>query len=437
MRRGRRTWEMVADGRNDDAKQIGQGNNGPPREEGGATALDKQCIFRKQIARGGSMTRLLHQPNSGLSAGDELLAALGDEKWTRFDGAVAFAKRSGVAQISEALQKFADRTGAIRLTVGIDARGTTREGLETLLEALGGRARVFHNAATNPHPSFHPKVFLFSSDTSALLIVGSSNLTFGGLFSNHEASMVIELNLKRDEDAMAFKQVIDMLSMWYDDAALTRELSNELILELSAAEMLGTESGAAPQAVEAEPDEATAAPRVAAALFGADPARGLPRIPHRAASTVQTPAPQLAAATPPPLTVSWSKVLSATDAQHPPRVGSNPTGNLRLVKAGHDINHRTFFRRELFGHLIWTVSADSRGNSIELAEASVEVTVNGNNYGQVTFIIDHAPHREAGQDNHTTVLHWGDFTGVLTQTNLTDRTLVIENRTGDLYLQIS
>jgi len=40
---------------------------------------------------------------------------------------------------------------------------------------------------------------------------------------------------------------------------------------------------------------------------------------------------------------------------HPPTLGSNPTGNLKLTQAGHNIDWRTYFRYEMFGDLDWSV----------------------------------------------------------------------------------
>ena len=43
---------------------------------------------------------------------------------------------------------------------------------------------VFHNPL--PH-TFHPKLYLFKSDDHAEMVMGSGNLTEGGLYTNYEA----------------------------------------------------------------------------------------------------------------------------------------------------------------------------------------------------------------------------------------------------------
>ena len=70
---------------------------------------------------------------------------------------------------------------------------------------------------------------------------------------------------------------------------------------------------------------------------------------RRPAASVQQPVDRSISR--PDFTVAkrWWKALSASDAQHPPRPTSAVTGNLRLSKAGHPIDHKTYFRRDFFG----------------------------------------------------------------------------------------
>ena len=118
--------------------------------------------------------------------GSHLLRELANEKWTRLDAAVAFVKMSGVKQIGAPLYDFASRA-RVRLTVGIDHQGSSLEGIRNhaFWLILGGAASdlyVLQNPAGSPRSTFHPKMWLFRSDSEALLICGSGNLTGGGLF---------------------------------------------------------------------------------------------------------------------------------------------------------------------------------------------------------------------------------------------------------------
>lgn len=119
-----------------------------------------------------------------------LQACLQDESYTRFRFSVAFARWSGLALLDEDLQAFALRTRTgIEAFVGIDLGGTTIEALTYLYELPKTRVSVVQSNMNGV--VFHPKVFDFSGPAGSLSVVGSSNLTTGGLFSNIEASLVV------------------------------------------------------------------------------------------------------------------------------------------------------------------------------------------------------------------------------------------------------
>ena len=173
---------------------------------------------------------LLLQPHRN-RLGEVLNLCLQDPRWTTFRAAVAFVKRSGVIQIAGSLRAFAQR-GHIRMTVGVDMGGTSVEGLASLLECLGGRgeAWVFHN---ENGPTFHPKMYVFSNDRNAEVIIGSGNLTRGGLFDNYEASIALTLNLTDADDHALFTSLEDILDAYTDRVpgtavALTHETLERL-----------------------------------------------------------------------------------------------------------------------------------------------------------------------------------------------------------------
>jgi hypothetical protein len=125
--------------------------------------------------------------------GVELADLLANDYWTRFDAAVAWVRRSGLRHLVPALTDFLQRGGAIRIVVGIDIENTSKEGLEELL-VLGRYGNIQTIIRHNEHPSvtFHPKVYLFSNDKNARLIVGSNNLTESGLYTNTEAGLQVD-----------------------------------------------------------------------------------------------------------------------------------------------------------------------------------------------------------------------------------------------------
>lgn len=131
--------------------------------------------------------------------GRTLASVLADElskgPWRSLDAAVAWVRRSGTHYLSPPLAEFLGRDKSLRLIVGTDLFGTSIEGLQDLLTlTLLGDAKVFVQAP-NRNSTFHPKVYLFQSAEKGKLIVGSSNLTGGGLATNREVSLEIAASL--------------------------------------------------------------------------------------------------------------------------------------------------------------------------------------------------------------------------------------------------
>ena len=149
--------------------------------------------------------------------------------WTNFRAAVAFVKRSGVRHIERSLTAFAER-GDVQIIVGIDHRGTSFEGLQDLLAAVlpTGRIIVFHNPGSL---TFHPKLFLFKSDVAAELLIGSGNLTAGGLYNNYEVGIAYTLDLAEADDAEVLASVERMLDTWSDEASGTASVLDAELLD--------------------------------------------------------------------------------------------------------------------------------------------------------------------------------------------------------------
>ena len=155
----------------------------------------------------------IHQPAPSNRLGDFLKDNLAG-RWTHFRAAVAFVKRSGVRHVAPALTAFA-RTGHAEIIAGIDHRGTSSEGLRDLLYAVSPRGRiiVFHNRLPF---TFHPKAYLFKSSTAAEVLVGSGNLTEGGLFTNYEATLGLSLDLTEPKQAAVLQSLERVLDSWSD-----------------------------------------------------------------------------------------------------------------------------------------------------------------------------------------------------------------------------
>lgn len=129
---------------------------------------------------------LMNQPFNG-QLGTLLLEQLNSSEYHTLNIAVAFAKNSGVLRIKDALQSFRERSGRVNVYVGVDLGGTSYEAL-TALRLYTDSLSVVHSESGQ---TFHSKVFQFVGLHKSLMIVGSHNLTGGGLWTNFESSVHI------------------------------------------------------------------------------------------------------------------------------------------------------------------------------------------------------------------------------------------------------
>jgi hypothetical protein len=363
--------------------------------------------------------------------GLQLAELLRDDAFDELTVVVAWARFRGLWRLREELEAFKGR-GASTILLGIDEDGATRPGLLLAIE-LFSRAFVFHDERPG---TFHPKLYLARGASAARLLVGSGNLTPGGLFSNVEASLDARFDLATEREHPALAGAEAFVRALLDERDAWSRLTPGLVDELVATQRYGVAGvergraggapgGAGPADAGVEGDAAGGRRLFGAASFAA---AALPPIDDagraRQAELEVEDGPGAAATggggtaggggpgAPPTVLATWSKTLSRADAQQPKDAArTNPTGVLRLAKAGNPIDWRTYFRRVLFGPATWTTGVDRRGNPIETARVPFAVVVGGSSLGVVTLRVDHAPHREAGQSNVPTILHWGDTLG--------------------------
>lgn len=129
---------------------------------------------------------LMSQPFSG-QLGDRLIELLDSGEFHTLNIAVAFAKNSGVLRVKNALENFRKSGGTVNVYVGVDLDGTSYEALTALL-LYTDTLNVVHSEKGQ---TFHSKIYQFLGNLKCLLVVGSHNLTGGGLWTNFESSTLI------------------------------------------------------------------------------------------------------------------------------------------------------------------------------------------------------------------------------------------------------
>lgn len=397
--------------------------------------------------------RFVGQPFSeDAQIGRVLRDALNDDELASLWIATAWAKRSGLSRIRSAVTEFTERGGASQVIVGIDEGGATREGLELCLE-LFRESFVYHDPGTR---TFHPKLYAVEGTDRAVIVIGSGNLTRGGLFTNYEAALVLEAARDDDEDWQVRDDARAYFDRLLDGGDAIRPLDPDLIDVLEAEGWVTSEARQnARRAAESRQR------RQRRRLFGGAvgglagaPAPELPALPDEEEDedSVLTPpeaapapppapppapahaaAPPAAPAAPPQVVARWRKRLPASDAQH--QVG-NITGNVRLTQAREfngAIPFLTYFRYDFFGNETWISSRDRNNNVLEIATVPFDTTIMGVARGVVPLEIDHAPHRESEQHNHATVLHWGPLAPIMRQRDYTGRVLELARLSDGSY----
>lgn len=131
---------------------------------------------------------LMNQPFSG-ELGNRLIELLDSKDYHTLNIAVAFAKNSGVLRIKDAIERFREQGGKVNVYVGVDLGGTSYEALTNLLLHTDSLS-VVHSEKGQ---TFHPKIYHFVGKDKGLAVVGSHNLTAGGLWTNFESSVLIPL----------------------------------------------------------------------------------------------------------------------------------------------------------------------------------------------------------------------------------------------------
>jgi hypothetical protein len=364
--------------------------------------------------------------------------------------AVAWAKRSGLGRVWDALNEFRNQGGTVTLVLGVSEGGATREGLELALE-LADHPYVFHD----PRRTFHPKVYFASSPSRRSLLIGSSNLTAGGLSWNYEASMWVDWEAGEDTT------VTEGVLMWFDmliaATGSCRPLTAELIDQLERSDdiLLGSETRArrvrTKKSDTPEDNDSTNVSTIGglfkpvtsglrklpglSAKFappGGPPPAGSTEHPQAAGKALKTPAHAAAA----PFSVTdvqrrWFKQLDNTAAQQVKSTNSRATGNLRLSKEGAAVNHTTYFREDFFGDLPWT-STEGKESEQEVV-VTFRTWIDGDDFDLQELRLSHDPRRISNQGNVPTVLHWGQLSKVLRRTNYVGHYVSLERTKGGAY----
>jgi HKD family nuclease len=178
---------------------------------------------------------VLAQPFGDRALGEVLGSELREGDWETFRAVVAFLKQSGFRHVAAPLDSFLDRVDSeVVIAVGIDHDGTSLEGLQDLWRLMHDRGElfVFKEGQGGPSRTFHPKAYLFERAEEALALIGSGNLTAGGLFVNHELTVSIALDLNHAESVAFHTDLRSAIDEWQRSGPACRLVDASLLQAL-------------------------------------------------------------------------------------------------------------------------------------------------------------------------------------------------------------
>lgn len=349
---------------------------------------------------------------------------------------VAFVNEGGVTEIEERMNQFASRTMVI---AGIRNGITSYQGLRRLRSIIGNRLYVFDTGTR--YILFHPKLYLAVGNLVGKLIIGSANLTLGGLSNNVEASVIADFDITVEEDKRVIDEISEVMTGLPDEypAHVTQIRSDKQIEELLTSGRIVDENQLPPVTpANLAPDlNADTIPPIKLKV----PTRRRKLTKARLTPPAKPQATPVTKASVDTGTLNlgrlydlvWeSKPLTRRDLTIPDEAGTNPTGSINLDKGllADEIDHRHYFRDELFDKLTWT----PRRSTVDEASAKFVIVLKGISLGEFDLSIHHTTSQTSAayiQNNAMTRLSWGSVRTLIARPDLIGRALRLYQNRSD------
>lgn len=355
---------------------------------------------------------------------------------------VAFVNQSGVKLLEPQLKKHCAKTTAL---IGIRNDITSIQGAKHLLD-LGVSLIVVDTGSRKV--LFHPKIYLVKGARHARLIIGSANLTPGGLNNNIEAGVIVDFDLADSDD----KTFVDGLVEDFD--ALPAEYPKNVLKVTATAELEALHSSgrlvdemATPPPRPASSATSSAQDSVPRITLKVTPIYGAPKKAAKPAPKApvakKTPTTKVTATAatfipPPAIGVEYelvweSKPLTRRDLNIPDGKNTNQTGSVNLDKGllPDAVDQRHYFREDIFPTLTW---GPSKTSTVEEAYAKFQLVLKGISYGEFDLRVAHTMGTTSKtylQNNAVTRLSWGPMREYIAKPDLIGRTLSLYRDKAD------
>jgi HKD family nuclease len=185
-----------------------------------------------------TVSPILQTTGGRVQLSDRLNHLLGEADLKRLRVAVSYVRWSGLGLLALQLENFLERGGEFQTIYGV-ANGITSP--DSLLYSLYLQ-KIYQNHSyagtiedAYQNATFHPKFFEFHFDQRTVAIIGSGNLTVGGLVNNTELAYQVEFQ----NDDKQGRTHLD--AAWKAFASLAQPLTLKKIRELEQKDTSGSE----------------------------------------------------------------------------------------------------------------------------------------------------------------------------------------------------
>ena len=380
---------------------------------------------------------------------DEIVETISIPEISRIIISVAFLNQRGFALLSDIIKPNADK--AIVLA-GIRNGITSAQGLLSCIEC---GCKTYAVDTGSKSVIFHPKIYFGRNTKKAQLVLGSANLTVGGLNSNIEAGIKIEIDLSAPKDA-AFvadleAKITGIITEFPDHVF---EVSSDEVVKtfLAAGRLIDERFTSVPSlGASSRNRDLDTVPKIKikkkelilASIFpiqkkvASDPSEEM-----AIEQQYMVPVPEFLNTT---LTdkveLVWqSNPLTRRPLNIPTGTTTHSTGSMFFTKGqATDIDQRHYFREEIFGALDWQNDIASGKEHLERSKGKFCIVIKGVSYGVFEMSLTHDSRTESvtyAQKNSVTQLHWGEVKRLVAHEDLLGCTMSLYRDRGQRGLFI-
>ena len=334
----------------------------------------------------------------------------------------AYMRETGLFAIEDRLEAVAEKT---ELFVGIRNGVTTAQALKKAI-SLGCAVYVVDTGISKK--IFHPKMYFSQSEKLAKVIIGSANLTLGGLSSNIEASILESFDLENEEDKTFVAEIAECYSKLKSNypknvfRVTCEKKINELLItgrvtdENTYAHPVGisdTSDGSLHLTPKMELHTNFLSNKVikkSNVFQKHDKNSDSNNYITKSVSGFE---------------LVWvSKPLTRRDLNIPDGNKTNPTGSMNWAQGAWNINKRQYFRNDVFSDLEW--KPNLKNGEKEEAEGEFLIVIQGINHGkyQLTVTNDTRTNTKSyAQGQPMSALRWGKLRNLIAKDHLLKSTL--------------